>query len=1728
MNSVLYIDDQKKIYIDSNDFSRYFLDTLKTINITSFQEYLDTPNKLIAVKLNNLDNNGSKKILSFMSFCEYIRTNNDNIPESLKNNISKLFECIDKDAQLSNIYNKALRTEIISEDYIKVYDNALKNNFDDIYQNYNIKYEIDNNLNISETDKLIYFRLSLLPYYELENIIDKLSDDMLKYLINCNIGYSYNIFKYLLSKNNLNGINLNRFMENYRKHSSNISSSDAINIVRNKEYLKRICQEDELLSLLIPLSENQKKEAFNILIDDEILRDYLPSNFVFNYNDIQVYNEKHIKFLLENIEKFSFNEGLHEQLLKNYLDSKYNIKIDLNNIINEKVVSMYKNLLFDKKYINIILNLKSFNIIEYICNYEIPKYKVGNLLDCLDEYTIDRIIENVLDYDHPKKEFFNSLKFQKTISKNILSNKSDLTISNVLYFFDEYVSSIVLGDSIKLAKTIEEKDFLMGLFGIKEIDKYKNVSDKELIDIITDADISKKRILASYFSDKDLYSLIDKYKTKEEVLSENLIYAYDYEHLLTYFYENGIDNNYLVLINSALVSLPDLEDINVIKYYISNSLILNNKFDSSILDRLCKRIIEEIYPTDKEFVYSILDNMNSDEQLLPYYLFTSSDELKNDVKACYIATKRNCNCIKYVNLIDDELINNISDFYNLTYNDLSKTTFIKIYNLRKNDIGVTEYLLYYINKIFDDSDKDIIISFLDSPIGDYLIRNYSILKNDINAFIISVNYNISNIKYFDNSLFTLDNLKKIKNLNELNYILLSEFDSKELIYTIINNDLLTNYSDLVRLSIDYSKITNTKIYNSIFNNDADLFFKIYEKYPEIGNYVEDHIKGYLKVFKCNNLIPLDNFETLFDANGATEVFKKSLKNKEKARNYLSIISHLDVIANNPSMELLDLFEYYIEDEYSMDKSKFELIKNTLGPSVLFNLNVEKIDKFLRLPIEDMNKFFEVVHPREASSSKIKDAIMDSILQYEFSIYFETDVRIFFYIRDVLSSISLDEYKGWMSGTYSNIAIDILNIYKEKIYTMLNIDDSYKFNIDNNLISFNDAIIYAIEGNLKYLHFYCDEYVKKAREKYANDNQDFALRVGFKQEYDYTDLIDKLHSYLLGIKTYEEFINYVKEKAIKYGLDSLNYTDSINELNMKAGDLKLLTNISLEEYEAVIDVLVNKKRPSAILNGKKNIIKAINKFYKYICKDMYKNNPNINELLDKLGVEKKLNIKLKELNYMDIIKDIDFEMFKDVIYSNEEIRKNLIRHFDKYYLGQIPDIITEYSNKRLGLDIVDGVNYVGPFIMHYYNELLSKKENIRINKSVDIELEDVKFSFSEILKLISALNGIDINLLRLMSENFYSTFVKNSGPFSSLHKKKDREKKILDIIPFLYTNCSSTIPSFDDILEYKDKKINIISANRTSMINLCHGEKTGACMRLGGAGESLFLKCIINKNWFHVRFEDPNTHEYISRISGFRNGNSVFLNQLRFSSDTAVCSNFELRKYIEQYAYQLIEMTKTSKYPIENVFINTDYAMKDGEYKRVQFNGMDIKQGYGVEDIIEYGLVSTSYVYTDVENSAYLLATTLEGSKTKEGYAPIKLGKYNTDTYISARDKILGLTFDSEFDPRLVRCGINQIIENINRVHALKEYLMGANYEFDIKDVINNGDINDILDGYVSADWYVFIDKKGNVYSEVIENIKNDEEINMYRDYQNAQEELNRYTTILINRYSDMYEKGKTI
>ena len=286
----------------------------------------------------------------------------------------------------------------------------------------------------------------------------------------------------------------------------------------------------------------------------------------------------------------------------------------------------------------------------------------------------------------------------------------------------------------------------------------------------------------------------------------------------------------------------------------------------------------------------------------------------------------------------------------------------------------------------------------------------------------------------------------------------------------------------------------------------------------------------------------------------------------------------------------------------------------------------------------------------------------------------------------------------------------------------------------------------------------------------------------------------------------------------------------------------------------------------------------------------------------------------------------------------------------------------------------------------------------------------------------------------------------------------------------------------------NKKININLWNFTNPINVTYGERTGACMRIMGVGESLYRFCQENENAFHIRLTDSETGKFISRVSGFRNGNSIFLNELRYSVEPDLYSNEEVIKAIKQVSQMLIDKSKDSSIPIDNIFITHQYAMENDTTSKI----IEIKEN------IKEGLPS---FYFDLHETGVILATT---SKDKD-YVPINTNKEGLPKYPVVRDKI------REFIDK------QQIFNQVNKIHLLNEMITKQDPTiFYNCDLISSEQTESIIYMLSGEDWIACLDKNLNIHTSYIP-----------RGDDKAINELNTAIEILIRKKEEKEQNEST-
>ena len=317
---------------------------------------------------------------------------------------------------------------------------------------------------------------------------------------------------------------------------------------------------------------------------------------------------------------------------------------------------------------------------------------------------------------------------------------------------------------------------------------------------------------------------------------------------------------------------------------------------------------------------------------------------------------------------------------------------------------------------------------------------------------------------------------------------------------------------------------------------------------------------------------------------------------------------------------------------------------------------------------------------------------------------------------------------------------------------------------------------------------------------------------------------------------------------------------------------------------------------------------------------------------------------------------------------------------------------------------------------------------------------------------------------LFNSDNYQYLANDPSPNSSSLDKESRLKTALNLYKEMYRREKINIPAMDEFMDINNKKVHIVMGDVTNPLNLTLGERTGSCMRIGGAGDTLLKNSLVKNNGFSIRFEDAKTGELITRVNGFRNGNTVFLNELRYSK-VKQYSNLELVDLCKRCARNMIKSTSHDVKPIDNVVIYEAYATETLKNDVVFFNVDNIKEGLDP-------------FYTDIFNAGIVLAST-NGTEL----VPIKL-----------------YTDMPEYD-----VGRQKMMKSLNDIKACN----AVNKSLLTEAILNDKKLTDVdlvEDAVLTLsgeDWYVYINNNQEIYGHIFLGISDERYKRAEKEYEQA-------------------------
>ncbi|MBR3660329.1 MAG: hypothetical protein IKN63_00300 [Bacilli bacterium] len=1177
-------------------------------------------------------------------------------------------------------------------------------------------------------------------------------------------------------------------------------------------------------------------------------------------------------------------------------------------------------------------------------------------------------------------------------------------ISNGNYILTSEENYILKNDLNLLIKVIELIEF-----NNKDIDKIIEVVDIILLEkygldfekmstIMPKNTLIKSILFTIYRENLIDLSVIKPYIEVLELSDEDLQVL---QNMCDYVKNNKEDYN---ISGKYLLSLLDQNEYET----ISKVLYVQNYSDNNVKDNIItKRLIEE-FPFDKYTIKFIerknlryFSSIKNKANII--YSLIIIDSLSEEEIDVLIKRLENGEKIELKN----ELINRIDFDYIINLKDEKGDKIIKL--LFKNSPEVYFYLEYFeyfkLDK-YSSYVRELILNSLDENTRLPDKMNIYEFKNDeklIRKLIETKHY-----KFVANNFNILEDFDILSNYITKNNIDINCLEFMGLYNIISNKETLKRLIKEEKLKISVQDNPNREFIDFLVSEDFDniIYYIILYNYYDLNEIITNYKEYFINKIASNSYFMFELFNTNFenilkmDFDTINKLFQIVINNEEYIDIILSKIEELDTKENLD--QLFDILLPYIDKYMYLDTNKINLLKNKFGSNILKYLRNEQFTKVLNLDYSKLEKFVNLFSNVKYTMKDL-EASFDSIVQSQFAINNPDDVSIFQLLEEYIRNND-ERYLLIVSKLLEEIDNQALNYFNNKLHMGIINPREYILNLIK---------MAKVSGNYDILHQICIYYLDKKRGKYKNsinmgevldlpyDFEETSLKKGLVKEY----LKDGLYySVILEIERETGYSNNEIEEAIKFYLGKVEIKDLVYDFN---------------DIKKIIPILITK------------VTEVLKKLPRFLTRDY------LNKLKNDNSVKKIYHLD-ESMDFYQVLCELDFELIEKNVLDDIEIYNKLQAIMNNLKLYKLPESLIRYLQDNHLFDVSSST--FSSFI-NYFSSIIEKINNdksSRMNLATILRYTSIYDSMSSIYKVI--LGDTDYAL------------IKSNPPLNAAQNKTKNNERVIEATNDMiecFKRQVITIPAFNEIIELgSGKKIRAVLGNFTNPCNMTHGERTGACMRIGGHAEKLFNFCLKNPNGFHLRFEDAETSEYVSRASGFRNGNTIVFNQLR-SSLTDDYLDSELVEAIRLVGQKLIRETKDSSYPIQN-------AIMDAQYAAI---------GLDTVNIGEQSVKGLFDVYSDIDVKAVVVS-----SIAKDGIVPINFSQNNLPMYPVARDIPKKIT------------DINQFIKLSSRISAIKKAIQFKSYDYIANLEFENG----FIIGIVGDDFYCYLDSNYDIHEEYIE------------------------------------------
>ena len=1214
-----------------------------------------------------------------------------------------------------------------------------------------------------------------------------------------------------------------------------------------------------------------------------------------------------------------------------------------------------------------------------------------------------------------------------------------------------------------------------------------------------------RNIVTQSFQDKEL--TIERFDISDESIKEMLKYnrfdlisqikdAYLEEHLLDVLWDSYpfdkypfprffAKNSYLP--SKYIDSFPLEESIIAYVKLVSNTTFGSDeerKKACSLLPIYIKSLKERLNTINELDLTFLYDDTNFFPDLIPGARVT--DVISNETKESMLQIAVKLFKLGLYDISDDLISKNLitkeelkSVIVELAIKGDAKRfeniRFVNFCDHFKEDLGLATTLL---ENGFIQEAQFISFDFVSSK-EDYIIEQLKQKNPKFKEFAKRLNYDGKGLsdKQFDIYLAMLAsgfveeistgtfNTFTDEEINELKYILVKYSNIKFLPANMNNNDFLKILDTLIETKRDDSIIDF--IISSYHPETIDILKEINKK-DTLSRIISTN-------FTKGNELLQKHLKSIIEV---PELLDEYYKNDVYIERIIELVNHNEDLESFYSIENYNKIKHYLSKHYNLPLESLERLQNQLGPLIIRFIENENIQALIKLSVEEQEKIL-ALFPKEEFTLQDLNGVYDSLKQYEFSKKNSSQVQIFPTLLHAIEDQNEELVESLITEVSNELDKNFLKRFLKK-YDLPN-----EFN-ENNIIDLVRFVINKIKTSNgekleKYhtiLHEMTDYYISKKREEYRHTyNMEEELQLPYT--FDEKSLENVMTRYIImespNIQTRFYRNNPDSDKTeptvtfgseVRFNLQDRAYVNDYY-YNLAEHIIMKMMEKGVDEQLAKETFIYYIKKDKTACTDFKQVQKTIPILIK-TTKEILDDIPDLHRL-NRYGISSTLinriishadsNKEIKRIyqvnsskSLFDTLTQLNILAMQKGVLNNPEVYNSLLQTMEKRKLHLLPQELSNILGTQY-INISPDLTNVAGFISYYGAIYDNVKSNLAATgKSSD----NILLNITTILIYAEVYSGISSVYSQILGSEDAKLIKANPGPNAATKKiaNEGRLKEAVERTKKLYERNEITIPPFEQDVPVSDNKnMHVVVGNFTHPSNLTHGERTGACMRIGGVGESLFEFALDNPNGFHIRFEDPKTHEYISRVTGFRNGNTVFLNELRDSCNKNKYNNEEVINACTKVGEILIELSKNSSCPIDNVVVHRAHATIN----------MDSPMEYlGVESIKE-GLPQ---FYSDVSTSAIILATTAKQGK----FTPLNFDKNDVPTYQPLREK-----------PRVAK-NIQEASNKINRVNSVKRLLAGENYEYIEPMQFPNG----LIYAIVSDDWYIYVDENGIIFKDIID------------------------------------------